>query len=334
MAINFEKKEWVDREVQHPNRRRQIPTELDGVYEYERVEGEVYEIGNAFDAKNMNDLEDRIANGLDNIDDTNINVTDPEGKFVGGKLNDVLYELFQYAFNGKTAIATAIKGISVSSTFTALANAITNGKTAIANAIGSGSSNDTFSTLASFITALKNNYQTTINQLNGTITARNNTITSLNNEISSGKSVISGAIGKTPGGTPNSNDSFATLANYISSYKKNVINDNGNNPLMEPIVIFAFSINGETYTQDIVYDFGFKPSFIMLYKKDSSVYESSPQVLMYNLTDVNSDFPTFGIDRVTEHGFRFWAKCGPGYRMEMGSVINSMNSHFSILAIG
>ena len=60
MAIKFEKREWFNRQSQFPSRRRltEVPG-IENVYEIDRAEGDIAETGNAFDADNMNDLEDR-----------------------------------------------------------------------------------------------------------------------------------------------------------------------------------------------------------------------------------------------------------------------------------
>lgn len=150
MANKFTKKVWTDRVSATPMRRRLVATGITDVWDIEKVEGQVTEIGNAYDAVNMNDIENRVFNGFDILDDTDIKVVDAGNIFTATKLDGVLTELFQYAANGKTAIANAIGGISSSSTFQVLANAITaikttltnlqtevaNGKTAISNAIG------------------------------------------------------------------------------------------------------------------------------------------------------------------------------------------------------
>lgn len=271
MANKFEKKEWTDRESQFPSRRRITETEIDKVFEIERAEGEITEIGNAFDASNMNDFELRVDNAFNNLDDSDIAVIDADNLFTTTRLPGVLKELFMFASNGKTAIANAIRGISSSSTFQQLASAITNGKTAIANAIGQGSANDTFVTLANLITSLKNNYQNTITSLNNTITSLNNMIASLNgtigslnntisdrnNEISSGKAVVATAIGQTSGGIPSSSSSFSDLAFFISSYKKSYF---------EGVVYMNQSYYAQgTYTQDFSINFGFTPTKIILY---------------------------------------------------------------------
>lgn len=76
----FAKKTWKDRVSQYPNRR----TINDGVVTKQvtvgRDEGTITEAGDAFDATNMNDLEDRIEAGFNGTQGTlnagdNISIT-------------------------------------------------------------------------------------------------------------------------------------------------------------------------------------------------------------------------------------------------------------------
>ena len=159
MANKFEKKEWEDRQSQYPSRRRLTPTNIENVYEVERAEGDVTEPGNAFDANNMNDMENRIYDAFSKLDGTDITVLDKNNVFSKTLLEDVLIELFTYASNGKTLIANAIGG-SASAKFKELADLAgsiktdrDNGKTLIANAIGetrngTASASESFSYLA------------------------------------------------------------------------------------------------------------------------------------------------------------------------------------------
>ncbi len=64
----FDKKTWVDRNVEHPARRKltAVSGETD-TYDVIRAEGTITEVGDAFNAETMNDLEDRIADSVDPI---------------------------------------------------------------------------------------------------------------------------------------------------------------------------------------------------------------------------------------------------------------------------
>ena len=66
----FEKKTWVNRQSEHPARRRLTPTGSDNEYDIARAEGVVMEDGDAFDADTMNDLERRIGAGFAEYDPT------------------------------------------------------------------------------------------------------------------------------------------------------------------------------------------------------------------------------------------------------------------------
>ena len=68
----FNKKTWVDRNVEHPARRKltAVSGEAD-TYDVVRAEGTITEVGDAFNAETMNDLEDRIETA-DNTNASNI----------------------------------------------------------------------------------------------------------------------------------------------------------------------------------------------------------------------------------------------------------------------
>lgn len=64
----FEKKTWDNRLVEFPGRRRLIDVETGKEYvmDVSREEGLVTKVGDAFSGNNMNDLEQRIADGFEN----------------------------------------------------------------------------------------------------------------------------------------------------------------------------------------------------------------------------------------------------------------------------
>ena len=64
----FEKKTWVNRQSEHPARRRLTPTGNDNEYDVARAEGVIMEDGDAFDAETMNDLGKRVAEGFSTLD--------------------------------------------------------------------------------------------------------------------------------------------------------------------------------------------------------------------------------------------------------------------------
>ena len=155
----FEVKEWADRQVQYPGRRKLMPTIIENVYDIERAEGTISEPGNAFDAANMNDLESRIRSAFESIRDSDISVMDKNNHFTAEKLDGVLDELFMFASNGKKLIAEAVGG-SASNSFLDLVNIINDGKKSIANAVGQTKAGvlegtEDFSQIADFISKNK-----------------------------------------------------------------------------------------------------------------------------------------------------------------------------------
>lgn len=68
--LMYERKVWVNRQSEHPARRKLTPTGNDGEYDVSRSEGIIMEDGDAFDADTMNDLERRVAAGFTEFDPT------------------------------------------------------------------------------------------------------------------------------------------------------------------------------------------------------------------------------------------------------------------------
>ena len=66
----FTKKTWVDRLVEFAGRRKitNVSTLQAQIVDVERVEGVVSQEGSAFSAANMNDLEQRIADGIAGVE--------------------------------------------------------------------------------------------------------------------------------------------------------------------------------------------------------------------------------------------------------------------------
>ena len=65
----FQRKEWTDRLVETPNRRKliNVNTEEETIVDITREEGEVLAVGDKFDEANMNNLELRIKEGFDTL---------------------------------------------------------------------------------------------------------------------------------------------------------------------------------------------------------------------------------------------------------------------------
>lgn len=68
----YEKKTWVNRQSEHPARRKLTPTGNDNEYDVSRAEGTIMEDGDAFDADTMNDMERRVAAGFTEFDPTGV----------------------------------------------------------------------------------------------------------------------------------------------------------------------------------------------------------------------------------------------------------------------
>lgn len=68
----FQKKTWTDRMVEYAGRRKltNINTKQAVVYDVERAEGAVSKEGDAFSSQNMNDLEQRVADGFSAVEQT------------------------------------------------------------------------------------------------------------------------------------------------------------------------------------------------------------------------------------------------------------------------
>ena len=67
----FNKKTWVDRRVQYPDRRTltEISTGVAKTYDIQRDEGVIYEQGTQLYADNFNDLENRISSAFNGVQD-------------------------------------------------------------------------------------------------------------------------------------------------------------------------------------------------------------------------------------------------------------------------
>ena len=64
----FTKKKWVDRQSEYPNRRILNPTGTANEYEIIRSEGTVMTEGDKLNAENLNNLEERVAAGLQAVE--------------------------------------------------------------------------------------------------------------------------------------------------------------------------------------------------------------------------------------------------------------------------
>lgn len=128
----------------------------------------------------------------------NIAVEDLNNRFTATDVEGVLNELFTFANDGKTSIASVIGSPATSGdTFTTLANHITNHKSSLANSLGSGSSADSLQTLVNTrLQGLKNTLATNLTN-KGQTAKGTETLLSLINKvaaINTGKRFATGTV--------------------------------------------------------------------------------------------------------------------------------------------
>ena len=119
--MSFNKRTWVDRSSEYPNRRKLIDEAgTEKTYTVERYEGEISAEGDDWSAANMNDLENRIADGIDGTaaslavaeDGANSEHAYSVGSFLSHK--GVLYEVVASIAKGdKLDTVTNIKQVTV-----------------------------------------------------------------------------------------------------------------------------------------------------------------------------------------------------------------------------
>lgn len=280
---NFEKKNWINRQSQYPNRRKLVETEFENTYEIERAEGEVTEPGNAFDADNMNELETRIANGFNLLEDKDIKITDDSNIFTGNTLDKVLIEIFMYAVNGKTLIANAIGGIANSGTFKQIADRIT---------------------------AVKNSYGATINSLKNEISESKRIIAVRLGKVSADSSFS--ALGDVlwdirrnlANGMPDyvdamDNKSLLELSQYVKQNMKNFYEGSVSAGTGEVTVS-----GGSTKTVHVSCNFGFKPILVFADNINVRIHTGSNQGIYNQACISNKSFSArTNIKNVTKDGF-------------------------------
>lgn len=119
--MSFNKRTWIDRVSEYPNRRKLIDDAgVEKTYTVERYEGEISAEGDDWSAANMNDLEQRIADSIDGTasslaiaeDGTNSANAYSVGSFLSHK--GVLYEVVAPISKGdKLDTVTNIKQVTV-----------------------------------------------------------------------------------------------------------------------------------------------------------------------------------------------------------------------------
>lgn len=82
----FSPKTWKQRIVEFPGRRRLDDTSSADVYDVSRAEGTVTQEGDGFTAANMNDLEQRINNAVNDVAGLNAEEYDPKSTYKKGAL--------------------------------------------------------------------------------------------------------------------------------------------------------------------------------------------------------------------------------------------------------
>lgn len=114
--MNFNKKEWLDRQVEFPDRRIVTDTTSGESFTADivRDEGEIIESGDLIDAFNLNDLEDRIERAVNSKSTVTVTPTVTEGtKIADITVNSTTTSLFASGGGGGTGAAeNAILDIS------------------------------------------------------------------------------------------------------------------------------------------------------------------------------------------------------------------------------
>lgn len=82
----FSPKTWKQRIVEFPGRRRLDDTSTADVYDVSRAEGTITQEGDGFTAVNMNDLEQRINNAVNDVAGLNAEEYDPKSTYKKGAL--------------------------------------------------------------------------------------------------------------------------------------------------------------------------------------------------------------------------------------------------------
>lgn len=65
--MSFNKKTWVDRQSEYPTRRKLVSTGNENEYDVTRAEGTITQEGDALNAENLNDLEERIDESITSV---------------------------------------------------------------------------------------------------------------------------------------------------------------------------------------------------------------------------------------------------------------------------
>lgn len=108
----FSPKTWKQRIVEFPGRRRLDDTSTADVYDVSRAEGNITQEGDGFTAANMNDLEQRITEGFQNVqnktDELTQNMSDFEDD-LSGKQNKISNQTFKFTPNDAGITTSSIQ---------------------------------------------------------------------------------------------------------------------------------------------------------------------------------------------------------------------------------
>ena len=130
----FSPKTWKQRIVEFPGRRRLDDTSSADVYDVSRAEGTVIQEGDGFTATNMNDLEQRINNAVNDVAGLSADEYDPNATYSSGDLrihDNILYnanqdisvaEPWTPAHWDQTTVAAELSAVNSRTTFAEYSN--------------------------------------------------------------------------------------------------------------------------------------------------------------------------------------------------------------------
>ena len=130
----FSPKTWKQRIVEFPGRRRLDDTSSADVYDVSRAEGTVIQEGDGFTATNMNDLEQRINNAVNDVAGLSADEYDPNATYSSGDLrihDNILYNVSQDisvaepwtpAHWDQTTVAAELSAVNSRTTFAEYSN--------------------------------------------------------------------------------------------------------------------------------------------------------------------------------------------------------------------
>lgn len=115
----FSPKTWKQRIVEFPGRRRLDDTSTADVYDVSRAEGNITQEGDGFTAANMNDLEQRITEGFQNVQNKTDELTQNMSGFeddiseltsdLSGKQNKISNQSFKFTPNDAGITTSSIR---------------------------------------------------------------------------------------------------------------------------------------------------------------------------------------------------------------------------------